>query len=607
MPTLRRTHQVRRRSRPVRCRSRPETLPKYRTDRAAIDMSRTYANPLNLPNIEVRTNTSTMAPTDAGLGNSAQMLPILAKDTWVEADGRNLSGRAKAGFRALTENRYRTMADFSPVNYDGTIYLYCSGNLQTNRALYSTRDYRTWQYQEMNLGVTAPTAVRVGGKYYLAGNNTPVYVADSPAGPWTQLGRFTRPDGSTFSAGDVQFFLDDNGRLYLSWNIGAPIMGAELDPAKPNQLISEPVVVFDFDPSQEWMHFGDNKQGYNFAWVEGSQIFKVGNVYYFAVAAGGTEHTSYCTGVLKSRKGPLSGYEYQDGNPIGHALGGDYPSSVFPDAGHGGFVQDDAGNLVFFYTYVIGYEGAGFERRAGMDVCYVDPTGNIVCRLSNTPQLVPSTEPPKPGKRRGEHALADDAGLYNVSTHSQTYWASSYAPGRTPYYATDRVFEHLVGARRHRPVTDLDRRPGEPVQRVGDPAPLEGARGELHREERREVHARVLQPHGERVGSSRRPERQRHGPAGGLCDVRRGPHARRPTEDPGHHRVRQGRGAAAQRVRRELHALGREGPARPQPVIGSGDRARTARLPRWAPRCSSAPSVHGRQPGRGGEPAVRSD
>jgi xylan 1,4-beta-xylosidase len=417
----------------------PDSLPKYRTNRAGIDMSRTYVNPLNLPNIEVATNTSAMAPTDAGIANSTTMLPILAKDTWVEADGRTLSGRAKTGFRALTENRYRTMADFSPVNYDGTIYLYCSGNLQTNRALYSTRDYRTWQYQEMNLGVTAPTAVRVAGKYYLAGNFTPVFVADSPAGPWTQLGRFTRPDGSTFSAGDVQFFLDDDGRLYLSWNIGAPIMGAELDPNQPNQLISEPVVVVDFDPSQEWMHFGDNKQGYNFAWVEGSQIFKVGNVYYIAVAAGGTEHTSYSTGLMKSRKGPLSGYEYQDGNPIGHEIGGDYPSAVFPNAGHGGFIQDDAGNLIFFYTYVIGYEGAGFERRAGMDVCYVDNTGNIVCKLSNTPQLVPSTEPAKPGNRRGQDALADDAGLYNVSTHSQTYWASSYAPGRTPYYATDRV------------------------------------------------------------------------------------------------------------------------------------------------------------------------
>jgi hypothetical protein len=157
------------------------------------------------------------------------------------------------------------------------------------------------------------------------------------------------------------------------------------------------------------------------------------------VSAGGTEHTTYSTGLLKSRKGPLTGYEYQDGNPIGHEPGGDYPSAVFPNAGHGGFVQDDAGNLLFFYTYVIGYEGAGFERRAAMDVCYVEPTGNIVCRLSNTPQLAPSTDPPEPGKRRGNPAPADDAGLYNVSTHSQTYWASSYAPGRTPYYATDRV------------------------------------------------------------------------------------------------------------------------------------------------------------------------
>ena len=59
----------------------------------------------------------------------------------------------------------------------------------------------------------------------------------------------------------MQFFLDDDGRLYLTWNIGAPIMGAELDPERPNQLISEPLVVLDFDPSQEWMHFGDNKQG----------------------------------------------------------------------------------------------------------------------------------------------------------------------------------------------------------------------------------------------------------------------------------------------------------------------------------------------------------
>ena len=78
------------------------------------------------------------------------------------------------------------------------------------------------------------------------------------------------------------------------------------------------------------MHFGDNKQGYNFAWVEGSQIFKVGNVYYISVAAGGTETPATDTGLIKSRQGPALGLQYQDGNPIGHAIGGDYPSSCSP-------------------------------------------------------------------------------------------------------------------------------------------------------------------------------------------------------------------------------------------------------------------------------------
>ncbi len=82
----------------------PDPLPKYKTDRAAIDMGKTYANPVSLPNIEVRTGTSTVAPTDAGIANSTTMLPILAKPTWVEADGRSLLRASKTGFRVVTEN-----------------------------------------------------------------------------------------------------------------------------------------------------------------------------------------------------------------------------------------------------------------------------------------------------------------------------------------------------------------------------------------------------------------------------------------------------------------------------------------------------------------------
>ncbi|NHC12983.1 family 43 glycosylhydrolase [Motilibacter deserti] len=405
--------------------------PKYAT--APVDMSKTYVNPINLPWMEVRRTPSTLPATDAGI-NSTQMLPILAKEQWVEADGRNLVGRARTGFRVLSENAFRTVADFSAVNWDGTIWLYLSGSMQnSNRWVFSTTDYINWQMHEMNIGPTAPTAVRVNGKYYLAGNNSPVYVADSPTGPWTQLGRFTRPGGQTISPGDVQFFLDeDTNRLYLSYNIGAPIMGVELDPNNPTRLLTEPVVVVDFDPHEEWMHLGDSKQMYNLGYVEGSQLFKIGQQYYIQVASGGTEHTTYSTGVYKSTGGPLGPFVPQANNPIGHDIGGNFPSSLYPDAGHGSFVQDADGNLVFFYTYVIAYEEI-FERRMGIDICEVDDRGNISCRITNTPQLSPAATPPAGNTSR-------DAGLYNLATNSYAYWASSYAPGRTPYYATDRTF-----------------------------------------------------------------------------------------------------------------------------------------------------------------------
>lgn len=404
---------------------------------AAVDMSKTYVNPLNLSYMEVASNIRSMAATDAGIADTTGMLPYLAKPTWVEADGRSMNRQSSVGLGVLTENNYRTMADLSAVNYDGTIYLYASGDMQSTRSnnteVWTTTDYIHWERHQMNLGITAPTGVHVGNKYYLAGNGSPLYESDSPFGPWTSLGNFLMPDGTTLRKSDVQFFLDTDGRLYLSYNIGAPIMAAELDPNNPRQLISEPVVVFDFDASQEWEHFGENKQHFTYGYVEASQIFKVDKTYYLQVGAGGTESTSYNIGVFKSKTGPLTGYQLQDNNPIGREIGGLHPTSIYPDAGHGSFVQDNAGNLLVFYTYVIAYE-TGTERRGGMDSCYLDNKDNIHCTLTNTPQTVPTSVPHKVYRS----APSTSAGLYNISDNTSKYWASSYAPGRTPYYAADR-------------------------------------------------------------------------------------------------------------------------------------------------------------------------
>ena len=371
---------------------------------SGVDMAQTYVNPINLPGMAVRNIVGTMPATDANVANTSQIQASLNLPTWTASSGRTLASRSSVGFSRISENSARTGADWSALNVDGTIYLYASGAMQNapnnNRTIWSTTDYITWTPHEMNLGLVAPTVVQVGDKFYMAGNNTPVYQADSPTGPWTSIGNFRRTTGQNLSAGDVQFFLDTDGRLYLTYNIGSPIMGAELDPNNPRQLLTDPVTVWTFDPLQEWQHIGDNKATYTHGYVEGSQLFKVGETYYLSVASGGTEFTTYSTGVMTSDK-PLTGFQVTQQNPIG--AGDDHPSAVYPNAGHGSFVLDDSGNLVFFYTYVIGYEEF-FERRMGMDVCNVIPNGPqegaIKCELSNTPQLAPGKSISGTGRRR---------------------------------------------------------------------------------------------------------------------------------------------------------------------------------------------------------------
>ena len=75
------------------------------------------------------------------------------------------------------------------------------------------------------------------------------------------------------------------------------------------------------------------------------------------VATNGTENITYCMGIKKSTEGPLSGYEYQQNNPVTYDV-----DNFVPAAGHGSFLVDDDGNLVVFYTSVISYEN-GFDRR----------------------------------------------------------------------------------------------------------------------------------------------------------------------------------------------------------------------------------------------------
>lgn len=182
----------------------------------APDMSLSYCNPLDLPYVDVASNLSEMPETSDGILDATSINERLALDTWTVADGRSLV-RSTSGFTRFSENNYRTTADiFAYQVDDGTVYLHVSNSMQNNDtygACWSSTDYVNWEYHQMNLGVTAPTFVEIGDKYYLCGNGTPVYVSDSPVGPWEELGMFVLPDGTESGFSDVCFFLDDDGRL----------------------------------------------------------------------------------------------------------------------------------------------------------------------------------------------------------------------------------------------------------------------------------------------------------------------------------------------------------------------------------------------------------
>lgn len=401
----------------------------------ASDASSTYCNPLPLPNLEIRQGNpedkeaamfmDAPAAEDEINYNEEAARDFLAQETWTAADGR---GMVRVGNITLpVDDNFRTAADPTAFFVDDTLYLYASGDCgQTNLNCWSTTDFQNWEYHDTGIGVTAPSVIQIGDKFYMAGNGTGVYEADSPTGPWNEIGKFTLPDGTETGFSDVCFFLDDDNRLYISYSIGCPIMGAEVNVEKPYELLTDPVVLFDYDPNIEWTHFGSSFQNYTCGYCEGSQIFKYNDTYYLQVSSNGTENASYCIGILKSTEGPLSGYEEQQNNPVA-----EHETGFMPGSGHGFFLTNPHNDaLILFYTSVLGNSRSCFNRRISMDMCYVNENGDISLMngITDTPQLVPTA--------LEDGATSSDADLDNLSKWA-SYWSNNEENRTDAFYAVD--------------------------------------------------------------------------------------------------------------------------------------------------------------------------
>jgi hypothetical protein len=306
-----------------------------------------------------------------------------------------------SGWRTLAREHYRETADPSVLFHDGKWYLYPSCGMA-----YVTSDFVTWEHHRVepyNPGY-APTIEKHGNRFLLTACGAPMYAADNPLGPFTEVGKMLLPSGEEIGATylDPMVFADDDGRLFLYWGISSPgIWAAELDPKQPNQLISDPQIVITYNSDHEWERFGDFNEHPGVNFNEGPWMLKVGNTYYLTYAAPGTQFHSYGMGCYTAAS-PLGPFCYQGRNPILHDTHG-----MVTGPGHGCVVRGPENTLWAFYTCLVGQRHV-FERRVGMDPAGIDAEGNLfVLGASETPQQAPGVSAePHLGNGTGEVLLS---------------------------------------------------------------------------------------------------------------------------------------------------------------------------------------------------------
>ncbi len=336
--------------------------------------------------------------------------------------GRNSHNKATdPNFKHVTPRDYRETADPTVLYHEGKWYLYPSCGMA-----YVSEDFVTWQHhptEPPDVGY-APTVAVFRDKFLLTALCAPMFQADNPLGPFEDIGPVVKPDGN-FVDGyyDPMIFPDDDGRLYIYWGLGGPgIFVAELDPDKPTQLITEPKVLFKFNPDHVWERSGEHNEDRTGSCLEGAWMLKHDGRYYLTYCGPGTEWSSYAMGCYVGDS-PMGTFHYQSRNPILSTRSG-----LVRGPGHGCIVRGPADTLWAFYTCTVCYEHM-FERRIGMDPAGIDADGNLfVLGASEIPQWAPGViESPENG---------NDIGLLPVS-RVRIPRASSESPGRDGLYALD--------------------------------------------------------------------------------------------------------------------------------------------------------------------------
>ena len=386
----------------------------------------TYINPIVLPDYPCLEVKSVRKLSDWGRGDKKLVSEgdLMRESGVPEAEIAPMEGVFSPGYGCVPESDVRATADPSCYCFDGRYYLYVTSGM-----VYDSDDLVHWtpHYDETWLPISAPMAPTVekwNGKFYAAANRTPLFVSDSPLGPWEKVGEWTLPDGREMEVGDVMIFKDDDNRCYLYFGLGVSIFGAEMDPENPNHLKTFPKLLFRFDPHHWWERFGGNNEDWKKGFIEGSWMVKLNGRYYLTYSCSGTEYYNYAMGAYISDS-PLGDFTLMEGSPFSRSRQG-----FVRGGGHGSIVRGPKDTLWCFYTIPVCVDH-NFERRIGMDPVEILPDGTLHARTGcEVPQYNPGVLD-EPGK-------GNEAGLVPLTLFKPSK-CSSYKSGHRALYAFDEA------------------------------------------------------------------------------------------------------------------------------------------------------------------------
>lgn len=262
--------------------------------------------------------------------------------------------------------------------------------------------------------------------------NFPIWMSTNPkANEWKEA-----IDSFEIGGWDPDFFLDDDGRLYM-YNGSSnryPLYGIEIDRKTfaPKGTRRE---MYLLEPWRYgWQRFGEyNDNTFLDPFIEGAWMTKYNGKYYLQYGAPGTEFSGYADGVVVGDH-PLGPFTPQS-LPLSYKPGG-----FARGAGHGATFKDTYNSWWHVSTIAISVKN-NFERRIGIwpagfdkdDVMYMDAS------FGDYPHYLPGNSSSPAGEGGGEKARATFTG-WMLLNYSKPVTVSSTLGS---YYANFAVDENI--------------------------------------------------------------------------------------------------------------------------------------------------------------------